>query len=450
MIDKEEILKKIKQSGHKKIKFAISDIDGVLRSKIINIKNLRSFEEGSAGLCDVLFGWDVQDKCYNNSTFTGWHTGYPDQKVKLDLSTFRTIPWENNLPFFLGDLEIKENGGEIYPRTLLKKINNDCQSSGFHAMFSEEFEWTNFLGHPNQLEENNYQKLTPITPGMFGYSSLRPELCKDYFNELYDLLAEFDIPLEALHTETGPGVYEAAIVYDKILQAADKATLFKESVKEIAYRHNIIASFMAKWREDLPGCSGHIHQSLWNKEGTVNYFSPEMMKKSNVFENYLAGQLLCLPEILPMYAPTVNSYKRLTTGSWAPTTVSWGKENRTTAIRYIEDENSGSRLEIRVPGSDSNPYLAMAASLASGLYGIKHKLSLKIPETKGSAYDSKEIIPLASNLTTATEKMKHSSIAKELFGEAFVNHFIRTREWEWREYSKAVTDWEIKRYLEII
>jgi len=317
-------------------------------------------------------------------------------------------------------------------------------------MFSEEFEWTNFLGHPNQLEETNYQKLTPITPGMFGYSPLRPELSKDYFNEIYDFLAEFDIPLEAMHTETGPGVYEAAIVYDKIMQAADKAVLFKESVKEIAYRHNIIASFMAKWKKDLPGCSGHIHQSLWDKEGTVNYFSPEMIKKSSVFENYLAGQLFCLPEILPMYAPTVNSYKRLTTGSWAPTTVSWGKENRTTAIRYIESGNSGSRLEIRVPGSDSNPYLAMAASLASGLYGIKHKLSLNIPETKGSAYDSKEIIHLASDLSTSTEKMKHSLIAKELFGEAFVNHFIRTREWEWREYSKAVTDWEIKRYMEII
>jgi len=450
MIDKDEILKKIKQSGHKKIKFAVCDIDGVLRGKIININKLKSFEKGDAGLCDVLFGWDVQDKCYDNSTFTGWHTGYPDQKVKLDLSTFRTIPWENNLPFFIGDFNIKENGSNIYPRTLLKKINNDCISSGFQAMFSEEFEWTNFLGNPNQLEENNYQKLTPITPGMFGYSTLRPELFKDYYNELYDFLAEFDIPLEAMHTETGPGVYEAALVYDKILQSADKAVLFKESVKEIAYRHNIIASFMAKWKEDLPGCSGHIHQSLWNKEGTVNYFSPVMIKKSSIFENYLAGQLLCLPEILPMYAPTVNSYKRLTTGSWAPTTVSWGKENRTTSIRYIENGNSGSRLEMRVPGSDSNPYLAMSASLASGLYGIQHKLSLNIPETKGSAYHTKGITALPSDLVTATKKMKNSTIAKELFGEAFVNHFIRTREWEWREYSKTITNWEIKRYLEII
>ncbi|MBK5202424.1 MAG: glutamine synthetase [Prolixibacteraceae bacterium] len=450
MIDREEILKKIKLTGHNKIKFAISDIDGVLRSKIININNLKSLENGDTGLCDVLFGWDIKDKCYDNSTFTGWHTGYPDQKVKLDLSTFRTIPWENDLPFFMGDFEVKENGEDIYPRTLLKKINDNCLSSGFQAMFSEEFEWTNFLGHPNQLEETNYQKLTPLTPGMFGYSSLRPELCKDYFYELYDFLEKFDIPLEAMHTETGPGVYEAALVYDKITQAADKAVMFKEAVKEIAYRHNIIASFMAKWKDDLPGCSGHIHQSLWNREETVNYFSPEMIKKSSVFENYLAGQLFCLPEILPMYAPTVNSYKRLTPGSWAPNTVSWGKENRTTAIRYIEGKNSGSHLELRVPGSDSNPYLSMAASLASGLYGIQHKLSLKIPETKGNAYDSKNITLLPSDLTTATKKMKNSSIAKELFGETFVNHFIRTREWEWREYSKAVTDWEIKRYLEII
>ena len=170
---------------------------------------------------------------------------------------------------------------------------------------------------------------------------------------------------------------------------------------------------------------------------------------SEIFKQYIAGQIYCLPHILPMYAPTINSYKRLVESAWAPTTLTWDIDNRTVALRALPGGNKSSRLETRVVGSDVNPYLAMAACLASGLYGIKNKLKLQ-PPTKGNGYKDKSHGVLPSNLWNATQAMKNSKVAKELFGNAFVEHFCATREWEWRQYSKVVTDWEKKRYFEII
>jgi glutamine synthetase len=286
---------------------------------------------------------------------------------------------------------------------------------------------------------------------MFGYSILRTTLRNDFFSAIFDELKKFDIPIEGLHTETGPGVYEAAITYSGILEAADRAVLFKSSVKELAYMHGIMASFMAKWDENLPGCSGHVHQSLWDKRPNKNLFHSEDVKDgmSELMKQYIAGQLYCLPFILPMYAPTINSYKRLVEGAWAPTTLTWAIDNRTVALRALPGSNKSCRLETRVVGSDINPYLAMAACLASGLYGIKNKLKLQAP-TKGNGYKETSHGVLPTNLWNATQAMKQSKLSKELFGNTFVDHFVATREWEWKQYNKAVTDWEKRRYFEII
>jgi glutamine synthetase len=261
-----------------------------------------------------------------------------------------------------------------------------------------------------------------------------------------------DIPIEGLHTETGPGVLEAAIAHADLLEAADRAVLFKTAVKEIAYKHGIMATFMAKINEALPGCGGHVHQSLWDKTRKKNLFYDEKDKHhmSRVMKSYVAGQLLCLPHLLPMYAPTVNSYKRLVEGAWAPTTLTWAVDNRTVALRILSGSNKSCRLETRVIGSDANPYLAMAASLASGLYGIKNKLKLTQPATMG--YGNRDFSNgiLPRTLEEATRKMKESKIARVILGAKFVEHFVQTREWEWRQHLKAVTDWEFKRYFEII
>jgi glutamine synthetase len=260
------------------------------------------------------------------------------------------------------------------------------------------------------------------------------------------------VPLEGLHTETGPGVLEAAIQYTEALQAADRAILFKTAVKEIAYKHNIMATFMAKISESLPGCGGHVHQSLWEPSMNTNLFfdNNDKNKMSETMKSYIAGQLFCLPHILPMYAPTINSYKRLVEGAWAPTTLTWGIDNRTVALRVLCTGAKSSRLETRVIGSDANPYLAMAAALASGLYGVKNRLKLKQPATEGNGYRDFSNGVLPANLNDATTAMKNSAVAKEILGEKFVDHFVMTREWEWRQHLKAVTDWEYKRYFEII
>lgn len=449
----EQVITYIKENNITKIKFAFADIDGVLRGKVISTKKFLDGLKTGYGFCDVVFGWDSTDACYDNVPFTGWHTGYPDKLCYIDLSTLRNVPWQDNIPFFLADYSGPHgNTVPADPRSLLKKIVGECKTMGYHAEFAQEFEWFNFKETPQTLQEKGFANMEALTPGMFGYSILRTSQNSPFYDDLFNLLTQFNIPIEGIHTETGPGVYEAAIEHCEVLAAADKAVLFKTAVKEIASKHGITATFMAKWNQDLPGCSGHIHQSLWSDDQSENLFydGTDPNKMSELHKQYLAGQLYCMPHLLPMYAPTINSYKRLVEGAWAPTTITWGVDNRTTALRVINTSIGYTRLETRIPGSDTNPYLAIAAALASGLYGIKNKLKLNIAQTMGNGYQDKTNGSLHTNLFDAATAMQSSAIAKELFGEGFVNHFTQTRIWEHRQYAKSVSDWELKRYFEII
>ena len=448
-----ETLQRLIEANTTKVKLAATDIDGVLRGKVISFDKFKSVVEKGFGFCNVVFGWDSGDIAYDNARYTGWHTGYPDATAMIDMDTFREVPWEDNLPFFLADFGDENGKGlAVCPRTLLKRITKQSKDAGYIPSFSQEFEWFNFVDNTSELYEQSFRNLKPMTQGMFGYSILRASQHSAFFHDLFDLLGLFNVPIEGIHTETGPGVYEAAIMYAGLPEAADRAVLFKTGVKEIGHRYGVLPTFMAKFNENLPGCSGHVHQSLWSANGKQNLFYDKKSKTgmSALMESYIAGQLYCLPFILPMYAPTVNSYKRLVEGAWAPTTLTWAIDNRTTALRALPGSESSTRLETRVVGSDANPYLAMAACLASGLYGIKKKLKLKTPATIGNGYQDKQHGVLPKNLWDATQAMKESPLAKELFGAAFVEHFTGTREWEWRQFSKVVTDWELKRYLEII
>lgn len=251
----------VKNHPSGKVKIALADIDGILRGKYISGQKFLSImdDRGDTGFCDVIFGWDANDASYDNTRYTGWHTGYPDAPARIDLTTFRKIPWENDLPFFLAELE-DASGDPAYvcPRQLLKKISDDAGKEGYTPIFAQEFEWFNFSESPRSAEEKGYRNLVPLTPGMFGYSILRSTLQNPFITDLFELLKRFDIPLEGLHTETGPGVYEASIAYAELLQAADRALLFKSAVKEIAYKHGIMATFMAKISDTLPGCGGHV------------------------------------------------------------------------------------------------------------------------------------------------------------------------------------------------
>jgi len=451
-MDKKEILQYVKNHPSGKVKYAIADIDGILRGKYISAEKFLSVAESDTGFCDVIFGWDSADSAYDNGSYTGWHTGYPDAPARLDLSTFRKIPWENDLPFFLGELVQNSETPPPCPRLLLKKVLGDAVSAGFLPVFSQEFEWYNFAETPQTIHDKQYCSLRPLTPGMFGYSILRSSLQNDFMKDLFELLNRFGIPIEGLHTETGPGTYEAAICYSELPEAGDRAVLFKTAVKEIAYKHGIMATFMAKVSEKLPGCGGHVHQSLWDAGRRKNLFYEEKdsLHMSEIMKQYMAGQLLLMPSLLPLFAPTINSYKRLVEGAWAPTTLTWGIDNRTVALRVLTGSPTACRLETRVIGADANPYLAMAGALASGLYGIKNKLQLKQAATRGNGYQDQTNDRLPATLDEATKLMKKSAVAAEILGTGFTDHYARTREWEWRQHLKTVTDWELKRYFEII
>jgi glutamine synthetase len=443
---------KINELASGKVVIAFTDIDGVLRGKMISKEKLLRIKNENASFCNVVFGWDINDVVYDNAEISGWHTGYPDATLSVDLNTYRTIPWNNNLPFFLGDFSQAADVAVGCPRTLLKQVRQKCIEAGFTPLFAKEFEWFNFRETPQSLREKSFAHPVPFTTGMMGYSVLRLSQNQEYYNDIFDQLLQFDIPIEGLHTETGDGVSEVAMDYTDVLEAADRAVLFKSSVKEIASKHGLMACFMAKWSNDFPGCSGHIHQSLWDSSGKTNLFFDGNDKNniSELLRQYVAGQLYCLPYILPMFAPTVNSYKRYVEGAWSSTSISWGIENRTTALRIINRVASATRLETRVPGADANPYLTLAASLASGLYGIENKLALDIAPTQGNEYANTANKKFPKTLQEATKAMKDSDVAEKLFGKAFVDHFVKTREWEWKQFSQKVTDWELKRYFESI
>jgi glutamine synthetase len=301
---------------------------------------------------------------------------------------------------------------------------------------------------------------------MFGYSLTRPMQNKDYYYGIFNACEKFDTSIEGWHTESGPGVYEAALAFGDVKGMADRASLFKYVVKSIGSSYGITPCFMAKPRQGLPGNSGHMHISVVDKDGK-NLFArastdpnppfPDVANLSDLGRHFLAGLIEGLPSIMPILAPTINSYKRLVENFWAPVTVSWGLEHRAASIRLIAPPTakpSATRFEVRVPGADVNPHYVLAACLALGFRGVEKKLPLTLPplgkgEDVGGEADPGE--RLAKTLREAVTKfMAEGSIAREVLGDEFVEHFGGTREHEIRLWDEAVTDWEVRRYIETV
>jgi len=440
----EHLREEFRKHGIRKAKLGGFDVDGVLRGKYVSLDKFWGVAESGLGFCDVIFGWDSADALYDNASVTGWHTGYPDAHATVDLSTYRRIPWEEATAAFLLDFEMP-----VSPRGVLQKVEQKARAMGFSVKCASEYEFFLFKETPESVRAKGYAGLNPLSPGMFGYSWLRASENAPLVHDLQDKLAAFDVELEAFHTETGPGVYEAAIRYDGLMRAADKAALFKTAVKEICARHGVMPCFMAKWNKELPGCSGHLHESLWTASGESAFLDqrgPRGMSKT--LQHFVAGQVALMPAFTALIAPTINSYKRMVRGAWSPTMATWGVENRTTALRVIPGSPSATRVEYRLAAADMNPYIAMAASVASGLYGIEHELPLPV-ETEGNGYDAK-VEPLPATLREATARLSESKEARDLLGSTFVDHYVRTREWECRQFEGAVTRWELERYFEII
>ncbi|KKA17718.1 Glutamate--ammonia ligase [Rasamsonia emersonii CBS 393.64] len=441
-----------------KVKLAGLDVDGILRGKLVSKKKFLSIVKDGFGFCSVIFGWDMHDRTYfKELAISNKQNGYRDLLAVPDLRSFRRIPWEDNVPFFLVSFFDPETRAPISacPRGLLKTAVAKLEKHGYKAMAGAEYEFYQFRApqsaYSNErnssttasfLKNNPVEALPPLTEGMFGYSITRPVHNQEYYYGIFDACEKFRCDLEGWHTESGPGVFEASSRY---------------VVKSLGSKYGITPAFMAKPREGLPGNSGHMHVSIVSDTGK-NLFArdtpdpsppyPELAYLSDLGRHFLAGLLTGLPDIMPLFAPTINSYKRLVENFWAPVTVSWGLEHRAASIRLISPPTSSAkatRFEVRVPGADANPHFALAAIIAVGWRGVEKKLEIPVPplgkgEETGSASD--QGARLARNLKDATELfMRPGSVAREVFGDEFVDHFGGTREHEVRLWQEAVTDW---------
>lgn len=446
----EELVARLSAQGIEQAKIGGFDIDGVLRGKYVSLDKLSSALKSGFGFCDVIFGWDIADAVYDNGTVTGPQTGYPDVQCVLDPRTLRSIPWEPGVAAML--CEFRDSAGKDHPacpRSLLRRVVERARRMGYEPKFGAEYEFFIFQETRDTLEQKGFRGLEPLDPGMFGYSWVRAGQDSALMRDILDSMRDFDIRIEGLHTETGPGVYEVAIRYDEVMAAADQAALFKVAMKQIAHRHGLSATFMAKWNAALPGCSGHLHQSLWVGDRNAFHDARGPRGMSQVMRSYIAGQLLLMRELTALYSPTINSYKRYVPGVWAPLVAAWGIENRTCAVRVIGNADPKAiRLEYRQTAADMNPYIAMATSLAAGLYGIEKGLELP-EETRGDPGEG-GANGLPRTLHEATDLLAKSRVAKQILGAPFVDHYVLTRRWETRAYDRAVTDWELRRYFETV
>jgi glutamine synthetase len=447
--DRAEARAFVEEKGFPHVKVGFADVDGILRGKYLSREKFFSALEKGFGFCDVIVGWDSNDQLYDNVKYTGWHTAYPDAPVRILPETGRALPFEDGIPFFL--CELADQAEAVCPRGALRRVLDRARSLGFETMAAFEYEFFLFDETPDSVREKGYRDLKPLTPGYFGYSVLRSSVHAELYQDLLSTCRTMDMALEGLHTETGPGVLEAAITVDEGLRAADKAILFKTFTKVLAQRRGLMATFMAKWSGSWPGQSGHIHLSLTRDGRPVFHQEGAPHRMSETMRHFVGGQQKLMPHLLGMVASTVNSYSRLIPGYWAPTSATWSVENRTTALRVIPGGPSAQRVEYRIAAADANPYVALAAALGSGLWGIENRIEPS-PMVEGNAYAQPEQpeFGLPRTLYEAAERLRRSEEARALFGDAFVEHFAATREWEEREFRKHVTDWELARYFEII
>ncbi|KAF3490711.1 glutamine synthetase [Arthroderma uncinatum] len=439
------------------VKVAGFDADGMLRGKLVSKKKFLSIAKDGFGFCSVIFGWDMHDQTYfKELAISNKENGYRDLVAIPDMSSFRRIPWEDDVPFFLVSFFDPETKKPISacPRGLLRAATAGLEKKGYKAMAGAEFEF--------------YQYRAPATSDSLERNSTGTArfLKENQVTDLQPLTEEFQCDVESWHTESGPGVFEAALQFGEVKGMADRGGLFKYVVKSVGSKYGITPVFMAKPRHGLPGNSGHMHVSLVDESG-ANLFVrdspdpsspyPDIAYISDLGRHFLAGILVGLPDIMPILAPTINSYKRLVENFWAPVTVSWGLEHRAASIRVISPptcSGKGTRFEIRVPGADVNSHYVLAAIVALGWRGVEKKLDIPIPplpkgEDVGGNTDKGE--RLAKNLKEAVVRFTaKESVAREAFGDEFVDHFGGTREHEIRLWEEAVTDWEVKRYIETV
>lgn len=448
----ETVKRLIDQHSIRTVKIGGPDLDGVFRGKRVSANHFVEALDDGFPQCDVIFGWDIEDTVIGRLPFSNWELGFGDIIMRPDLDTFAVVPWEDGSASAVCDFYTEE--GEplgVSPRRVLQRVVEEAEKAGYRVYMAAELEVRFFIEDQRSLREKGFSGLTPLNPGYNCYSIHHASIDEPVVGRLCRLLDEYGIVVEAYNREHGAGMYEINLRYTDAVAAADRTMLYKSATKEICAQSGVMATFMAKYADDVDGCGGHIHQSLWSADGATPLFWDRAAEHhmSKVMGRYLAGVLATMPEFMLMYASNVNSYKRFVAGTWAPVNITWGVENRTAALRAITASPGSIRIENRVPGADLNPYLAFAASLAGGLYGIESCLDPP-PPTRGNAYEVVDAAPLPRSLPEALALFKGSKLARRYFGDEFVDQYVAFREWEVERYNRAVTDWERRRYFEMV
>ena len=399
--------------------------------------------------CEYLLAVDVDMTPLPGYRFANWDTGYGDVVCHPDFATARRIPWLEGTAWVIADLSDGSGAPvEVSPRQILRRQLERAAERGLRVLAATELEFYLFRDSYEEAAAKGWRGLEPHTSTIEDYQLLQTSREEYILRRIRNEMIGAGIPVEFSKGEAGRGQHEVNVTYDEALTAADRHLVFKNGIKEIAAQEGRAATFMAKWTMDDTGSSCHVHTSLWDAESG----EPLMADASHatglsvVGRRFLAGQLAAARELAWCAAPTVNSYRRYVPGSWAPTAVVWGEDNRTCGFRVV-GTGAGRRVESRIPGADVNPYLVLAAAVAAGLYGIDHELELGEPYQR-NAYEASDVPRIPTTLVEAIDELRGSKVAVEAFGAEVHHHLVNTAVQEWEASNRHVSDWELARYFE--
>jgi len=440
----EEAVRALTECGAERVHVGIFDAEAAFREKSVAVAKAQKMLRDGFGFSDVLYAWDIMEQTYSGGAFA-------DEPAEIDPASGRRYPFAPNEALFVADFTGAHAG--LSPRNLAKAQIARAAGMGYGVRAGFEYEFFLFEETPQSLRDKDYRNLRSLAPGNRTYSLATLAAENDFLSGLLKTLAVAGIQCDCLHTELGPGCLEAPLEAREGLRACDDAALFRILTKTYALTRERMATFMAKWSNDWPGQSGHLHLSLFRLDDGEPVFANggNEPAPAQTMRWFIGGLLGVLPEILVMLAQTVNDYRRLVPGAWAPSHVSWGVENRSCAVRAIPLPREAARIEFRVPSADSNPYLALAACLAAGLTGLERRVDPP-PPTEGDAYRQTVASELRfpRNLLEATERFRASTWARELFGDAFVDWYCRTRDREDSVFRAHVGELEVRRYFETV
>ena len=401
--------------------------------------------------CDYLLAVDVDMEPLPGYRFANWETGYGDLVAVPDLSTLRALPWLEGSAMVVCDVVgLEGTPVEVSPRRILKRQIERAQGLGLDVRCATELEFYLFRENFEEAAAQGWRDLHPHVSTIEDYQLLQTSREEYVLRRIRNEMVAAGIPVEFSKGEAGRGQHEVNVTYGRALEVADRHLVFKNGVKEIADQCGRSASFMAKWSMAEVGSSCHIHASLWDVESGAPRMWDEATPSqlSEVGQQFLAGLLLGARQLTWLWAPYINSYKRYVPGSWAPTAAVWGIDNRTCGFRLV-GHGEGRRVECRIPGADVNPYLALAAVLAAGLYGVEHRLELP-PPFEGNAYNATDVPRVPTTLVEAIDELAGSAIAAHAFGDDAHHHLLNSARQEWVRANQTVTDWELARNFERI